>query len=179
VKRRDIERTLSADRAIASAHFPAFLLLAIALSFLTTPDAAGQRAVASCAGIQILSQDISGREAETYCRYAEAERKKVSDFWGATWNEPIRIHVDRSYKISRALVPGYRGNRGFMEMPTRGVLRNDGALLAGFFVGFLVEKYGLPEFRKLYESGKYEAAYGKTLEALEQEWRSALRDNAR
>jgi hypothetical protein len=180
------------------------------------------------------------------------ERKKLEELWGATWKEPIRIHVDRSYRISRALVPAYRGNRGFMEMPLRGVRNRDGALLhemvhvyapndnrflaeglavylhqrlagnpafpnfgksldaearsllgdieslerldrvrtpaplgtvlnernayilAGSFVGFLVEKHGLADFRKLYETGSYEAAYGKSLGALEKEWRSAL-----
>jgi hypothetical protein len=207
---------------------------------------------ADCAGIQILSDQLTTREAQAYCVYAAAERRKVEDFWGATWKEPIRIHVDRSYRISKALIPGYRGNRGFMEMPLRGVRNNDGALLheivhvyapndnrflaeglavylhqklagnpafpnygraldaeargrlvhiesleklngvrtprplgtvlsedsayilAGSFVGFLIENQGLAEFRALYEGGTYEAAYGKSLMVLETEWRSAL-----
>jgi hypothetical protein len=47
-------------------------------------------------------------------------------------------------------------------------------IFAGSFVGFLIEKYGLPEFRKLYESGRYESAYGKSLGELEKEWRAVL-----
>ena len=162
------------------------------------------------------------------------------------------MHVDSSYRISRALVPGHLGDRGFVEMPLRRVRGNDGALLheivhvhapndnrflaeglavylhqklagnrafpnfgaslddgargwlpgiesldrldaranaaalgtvlneqgayllAGSFVGFLIERYGLHEFRKLYDNGSYEAAYGKALAALEKEWRSAI-----
>lgn len=229
---------------------PATLLLAL-LCALAAPVALAQTVAASCAGIQILSEQLSAREAEAYCAYAVGERKKVEDYWGATWKEPVRVHVDRNYRISKALLPAYRGNRGFMEMPLRGVQAGNGALLhelvhvyapndnrflaeglavylhqkmagnrafpnfgrpldaeararlreiesleklngvrtptplgtvlheesayilAGSFVGFLIEKYGLPEFRKLYESGSYEAAYGKSLAALEKEWRSA------
>jgi hypothetical protein len=224
----------------------------IALLCASLQSAEAQTVAAACADIRILSDQLSSREAEAYCRYAMGERKKLEDFWGAAWKEPIRIHVDRSYRISRALVPAYRGNRGFMEMPLRGVRNKDGALLhemvhiyapndnrflaeglavylhqelagnpafpnfgrsldsearsrlgdvdslerldrvrtpaslstvltersayvlAGSFVGFLVRKYGLPDLRKLYETGSYEAAYGKPLGALEQEWRSAL-----
>jgi hypothetical protein len=211
-----------------------------------------QTLAASCEGFQVLSDQLSSGEAQAYCRYAVGERRKLEEVWGPTWKEPIRIHVDRSYRISKSLVPAYRGNRGFMEMPLRGVRNNDGALLhemvhvyapndnrflaeglavylhqrlagngafpnfgkpldaeakgllgdldslerldrvrtpaplgtvmnersayilAGSFVGFLVEKHGLAEFRKLYETGSYTAAYGKPLDALEKEWRSAL-----
>ena len=205
-----------------------------------------------CEGIQIRSDELTTPEAEEYCRYAVAERKKVVRFWGATWNEPLRIHVSSTYRISRALVPGYFGNRGFMEMPLRGVRENSGPLLheivhiyapngnrflaeglavhlhatlagnpafpnfggdlrplagrhlaeldslkilngvrtprplstvmhekaayilAGSFVGFLIERYGLPMFRSLYDSGNYQDVYGKPLETLEQEWRLDL-----
>jgi hypothetical protein len=205
-----------------------------------------------CEGIQIRSDELTLAEAEEYCRYAVAEREKVVGFWGATWNEPIRIHVSSTYRISRALVPGYFGNRGFMEMPLRGVRENSGPLLheivhiyapngnrflaeglavylhatlagnpafpnlggnlrplasrhlseldslkilngvrtprplstvmhekaayilAGSFVGFLIERYGLPMFRSLYVCGNYEDVYGKPLETLEQEWRLDL-----
>lgn len=207
----------------------------------------------TCSGIEILSDELSARESESYCRYAEGEARKVKEFWGDTWNEPIRVHVSSSYRISRALIPAYHGNRGFLEMPLRRVRNNDGALLheivhiyapndnrflaeglavylhdklagnpafpnfarplselaraklaaadsleklnrvrtprpletvmaeqdayvlAGSFVGFLIEAYGLPEFKKFYESGSYEKAYSKNLNVLEQEWRTALR----
>ena len=214
--------------------------------------AQAQKIAADCRNVQIISDQLASREAEAYCRYAVDERQKVEDFWGPTWQEPIRIHVDRSYTISKALIPAYRKNRGFMEMPLRAVQNNNGALLheivhiyapndnrflaeglavylhqklasnpafpnfgrsldtdararlgeinsldrlngvrtpmplstvlreqsayilGGSFVGFLIEKYGLQEFRNLYETGSYEAAYGKSLGELEKEWRLAL-----
>ncbi|HEU0289173.1 MAG TPA: hypothetical protein VFR39_00190, partial [Burkholderiales bacterium] len=59
--------------------------------------------------------------------------------------------------------------------PLGTVLHEESAyIFAGSFVGFLVEKFGLPAFRKLYETGNYEAAYGKSLGELEKEWRSSL-----
>src|SRR5262245_33378924 len=226
--------------------------LIILLSGLALQDARAQKVAADCGNVQILSNQLPTRDAEAYCRYAVSEQQKVDDFWGATWTESIRIHVDRSYRISKALIPAHSGNRGFMEMPLRAVQNNNSALLheivhvyapndnrflaeglavylhqklagnaafpnfgkpldtearqqlaeiqsldqlngvrtprplgtvlpersayvlAGSFVGFLIEKYGLPEFRKVYESGAYEATYGKSLDVLEKEWRSAL-----
>jgi hypothetical protein len=47
-------------------------------------------------------------------------------------------------------------------------------ILAGSFVGFLIEKYGLTMFRTLYETGGYESVYTKSLSALEDEWRAAV-----
>jgi hypothetical protein len=224
----------------------------VVVSVLAIHGIAAPAVAANCDNIEIHSEQLTAREAEGYCLYAAGERKKIENFWGATWKEPIRIHVDRSYRISKALIPSYHGNRGFMEMPLRGVRNNDGALLhemvhiyapndnrflaeglavylhhkmagnrafpnfgksldaearerlaqiesldrlnavrtprplgsvldeqsayilAGSFVGFLIEKYGLLEFRKLYESGAYESAYGKSLRELEKEWRDAL-----
>ena len=49
-------------------------------------------------------------------------------------------------------------------------------VLAGSFVGFLIEKDGLPAFRRLYETGNYEIVYGKSLLSLEREWRSSLQE---
>jgi len=210
------------------------------------------KVASDCGNVQILSNELSGNEAETYCRYAASERKKVEAFWGPTWKETIRIHVDSSYQLSRALVPAFQGNRGFMEMPLSLVRENRGSLLhelvhiyapdrnlflaeglavylqdklggnpgfpnfgrdlkvsarerlsevsslsvlnagrmltvrdsdaarrtaktlAGSFVGFLIEKYGLAKFRDLYETKNYANVYGKSLEILEKEWRSSL-----
>jgi hypothetical protein len=233
-------------------------LLAIAapplgLALASSVAAAG----AACAGIEIISDALIVRDAQAYCIYAESERRKVDDFWGSTWKEAIRIHVDASYRISRALVPAYLGNRGFIEMPLRGVRNRDGALLheivhvyapnenrflaegfavylhqklaanpafpnygkplhaeaqrhvdaiaslaelngvrtpkrlggslgeeaayllAGSFVGFLIEQYGLGAFRKLYEGGSYETTYGKSLDELEKEWRALIQRASR
>ena len=47
-------------------------------------------------------------------------------------------------------------------------------VLAGSFVGFLIERYGLPPFRNLYETENYEQVYGRPLDTLEKEWRLIL-----
>lgn len=227
----------------------------VALSVFAVPCAPVLGSTTACEGIQVLSDELTPAEAEAYCRYAVQERKKVKEFWGATWSEPIQIHVSSSYRISRALVPGHLGNRGFMEMPLRRARENTGALLheivhiyapntnrflaeglavylhtklagnlafpnfgedlrrltvrglsgvesldalnsvrtprplgtvvdektayilAGSFVGFVIERYGLAPFRSLYETGDYEKVYGKSLGTLEKEWRLTLLEN--
>src|SRR5262245_38661018 len=101
----------------------------VTLSVPAMPGVAAPGVAANCGTIHVLSVELTAREAEAYCLYAASERKKVEAFWGATWKEPIRVHVDSSYRISRALVPGQLGNRGFIEMPVRRMRANDGALL--------------------------------------------------
>jgi hypothetical protein len=49
-------------------------------------------------------------------------------------------------------------------------------ILAGSFVGFLVERYGLARFRRLYATEDYDAVYGKPFATLEAEWRTSLVD---
>jgi hypothetical protein len=112
-------------RASSSAAFPALLLkrdmrthvdrpprwlaalcAAVGLTLLTAQGATVTRSPVPCEGIKVLSDELTLREAEEYCLYAAEERKKVDAFWGATWTEPIRIHVSSAYRISRALVPG-------------------------------------------------------------------------
>ena len=105
------------------------VLLLTALSILSGRYATAQRQPTSCGRIEIRSDELSAGEADRYCRYAESEADKVHKFWGDTWNETIRIHVSSSYRISRALVPAFQGNRGFLEMPLRRARGNDGALL--------------------------------------------------
>lgn len=225
----------------------------IVLSVFTSQCAPILKNELPCKGIEIISKEITSREAQQYCRYAVGERKKVEEFWGTTWQEPIRIHVSSSYRITRSLVPGHFGNRGFMEMPLRRVRDNNGALLheivhiyapngnrflaeglavylharmagnpafpnfgenlrsaavrvlpqvkslqalngvrtprplstvmpeesayilAGSFVEFLIERYGLTLFQAFYESENYEKVYAKSLGHLEHEWRASLR----
>ena len=220
------------------------VLCIVGLSVFATQCAPVLRGALTCEGVQVVSDQLTVTEAEEYCRYAVNERKKVEGYWGDTWNETIRINVSSSYRISRALVPGYFGNRGFMEMPLRRVRDNTGALLheivhiyapnnnrflaeglavylhtklggnpafpnfgedlrrsavrsvsgvksleslngvrtprplstvmdeetayvvAGSFVGFLIETYGLPSFRSLYETDSYEKVYGGSLSMI-------------
>lgn len=92
------------------------------LSILPAHVSSASTVAADCGSIQILSEQLTAREAETYCAYAVAEREKVERFWGATWKLPI----------------------------------------------------GLAAFRDLYDGKTYESVYGKRLEMLEKEWRTAL-----
>lgn len=227
-------------------------LCIVGLSVFATQCTPVLKGALTCEGVHVLSNELTVSEGQEYCRYAVGERKKVEGFWGATWSEPIRINVSSSYRISRALVPGHFGNRGFMEMPSRRVRDNTGALLheivhiyapsnnrflaeglavylhtklagnpafpnfgedlgrlaarglsgiksleplngvrtprplstvmheetaytlAGSFVGFLIERYGLALFRSLYETENYEMTYTKSLDTLEKEWRISL-----
>ena len=96
---------------------------------MTVQCATLPRGPVACDRIQVQSDGLTLREAEAYCRYAADERQKVEAFWGATWTDAIRIHVSGAYRISRALVPAYLGDRGFMEMPLRRARDNSGALL--------------------------------------------------
>ena len=222
-----------------------------ALSVLSVDCAAVLPITVNCDDVQILSHELTAQEAEEFCHAALNERKKVEAFWGNTWNQPIRIHVASSYLISRALIPAYQGNRGFMEMPLARVRDKRGALLheivhiyapnrnrflaeglavylqdkmgdnpafpnfgkdlhalarqsfaevsslkmlndvrkrplssvmaqptayilAGSFVGFLIQEYGLPRFKSLYETGTYDEVYRKSLSTLEKEWRMKI-----
>ena len=47
-------------------------------------------------------------------------------------------------------------------------------VLAGSFVGFLIERYELARFRSVYETEDYHKVYGKPFGTLESEWRSSL-----
>jgi hypothetical protein len=105
------------------------VLWIVGLSVFATQCAPALQGTLTCEGVDVLSDQLTVTEAEEYCRYAVQERKKVKGYWGDTWNETIRINVSSSYRISRALVPGYFGKRGFMEMPLRRVRDNTGPLL--------------------------------------------------
>src|SRR5215470_11313324 len=230
------------------------MLPPLVLVMLATQCAPLLREPFACDGVQLISRELTLAQAEAYCRYAVRERQKVAEYWGPTWTAPIRIHVSSEYRISRALVPAYQGNRGFLEMPARRVGDGTSALLheivhiyaphanrflaeglavylhatlasnpafpnfgenlrqlagrslagvesiealhsvrtprplgtvmdektayilAGSFVGFVIERYGLATFRSLYETENYAQVYGKPLGTLEQEWRTGLRE---
>jgi hypothetical protein len=98
-------------------------------AFSVTQCASVRRGPVTCDGIQIVSDELMLLDAEAYCRYAAEEHKEVDAYWGPAWTDPIRIHISSAYQISRALVPGHLGNRGFMEMPLRRVRDDSVALL--------------------------------------------------
>ena len=144
---------------------PVVVLSVPAMQGVAAPDVA-----AECGTIQILSGTLSKREAETYCRYAVEERRKVEVFWGATWKETIRVHVDPSYRISRALVPGHLGNRGFVEMPLRGVRNDDGALLHEIVLStrptttaFLPRVWPYTRIRSWRATGRFRTSAGRSI----------------
>jgi hypothetical protein len=59
--------------------------------------------------------------------------------------------------------------------PLRTVMQEQPAyILAGSFVEFLIENYGLTMFRSLYDNHSYQSVYAKNLAALEREWRTEL-----
>jgi hypothetical protein len=47
-------------------------------------------------------------------------------------------------------------------------------VVAGSFVGFMIERDGLAQFRALYKTWDYKKTYGKSLKVLEKEWRVSL-----
>jgi hypothetical protein len=202
---------MSFARSLLSRSLLVIALLAPALHAMGAPALA-----ADCAGIQILSDELTTREAQAYCVYAVAERRKVEEFWGATWrnndgallHEIVHVYAPNDNRFlaeglavylhqklagnpafpnyGRALDAEARGRLAHIESLEKlngvrtprplgtGLGEESAYILAGSFVGFLVENHGLAEFRTLYEAGTYEAAYGKSLRMLESEWRSAL-----
>ena len=105
------------------------MLPVLVLVMLATQCAPLLREPFACDGVQLISRELTLAQAEAYCHYAVRERQKVAEYWGPTWTAPIRIHVSSEYRISRALVPAYQGNRGFLEMPARRVGDGTSALL--------------------------------------------------
>ena len=47
-------------------------------------------------------------------------------------------------------------------------------LAAGCFVTYLIEKYGIADFKQLFTSDDYPSIYGRTLAQLEREWSKTL-----
>jgi hypothetical protein len=60
-----------------SAQLPRPLLTIAVASTLGAPVVAASTIAAACKNIQILSEQLTAREAEAYCRYAVIEREKV------------------------------------------------------------------------------------------------------
>ena len=102
--------------------------LVLVVASAAAQSASVQRGTVGCQGIEVVSDELTRPEAEKYCRYAVGERKKVEQFWGATWREPIRIQVSSSYSIARSLVTN-GGNPGNIEIPLSTVRDGRSALL--------------------------------------------------
>lgn len=107
--------------------------IVVALAGLAIGEVSAQRPAGGilsieCEGIVVESSELTRSEAESYCRFAAGERKKVEQYWGSTWQAPIRIQVSSAYQIARSLVTN-GGNPGNTEMPLARVRDRRGALL--------------------------------------------------
>ena len=90
------------------------------------------------------------------------------------FGEDLRRSAVRSLTEVKSLEPL---NLVRMPRPLSSVMDEKIAyVLAGSFVGFLIERYGLPLFRGLYETENYQQIYGKSLDVLENEWRLSLQE---
>ncbi|MDA0238517.1 MAG: hypothetical protein O3A84_00640, partial [Proteobacteria bacterium] len=53
--------------------------------------------------------------AQRFQEEMEEGRRRVREWWGATFEGTITVEARPEYRISKALVPAWRGNRGRME----------------------------------------------------------------
>jgi LysM repeat protein len=78
-----------------------------------------------------------------------------------------------AYQQSGTL-PSLSGDRAYL-----GHIRDlDLYYTAGCYVTYLIEEYGLPDFKRLFSSGDYIGIYGKTFRQLEDAWLTALQTEA-
>jgi hypothetical protein len=78
-------------------------------------------------------------------------------------------HLCAAYQQTGQL-PGLSGSRTY-----QGHIRDlDLYVAAGCFVGYLVEEYGIADFKQLFTSGDYAAIYGRAQARLETEWLETL-----
>ena len=107
--------------------FPQFLsprgtaLAVVALLVFAAPPAFADNEV------EFRFAGVSSGKADDYRRHFMDALKKVRDFWGDTFQGKIIVDVSDGYRISRAIVPAWRGEHGFMEMPARRVQTDSAA----------------------------------------------------
>lgn len=73
--------------------------------------------------------NLSPSLAERFGALLVQERRRVRDWWGPTFEEPILVKVIEERGPSMALVPGWRGERGTMLMPIQRLRGADAASL--------------------------------------------------
>jgi hypothetical protein len=73
--------------------------------------------------------DLSPATARRFADLLVQERRRVREWWGASFEDPILIKVTDERGPSMALVPAWRGERGTMLMPVQRVKGNDAASL--------------------------------------------------
>lgn len=67
--------------------------------------------------------------AQRFQEEMEEGRRRVRKWWGPTFEETIRVEALPEYRISKALVPAWRGNRGRMEFGPFSIARGFAATI--------------------------------------------------
>ena len=83
--------------------------------------ASGCASIPPAGGIEFDIAGVSPAAARAFRAAAVEAKGKVANAWGCAHTGPIRVVVRRHYRISKALVPAWRGNAGAMQFHARGV----------------------------------------------------------
>jgi hypothetical protein len=100
------------------------LVLLAAAPCLADEMAAGENIV-----IRFESVSSAGSDAKDFARRVAEERRKIRGWWGPAFEDRITILVEDDLRITMALIPAWRGNRGELQVPTRRFLSGDAATL--------------------------------------------------
>jgi FMN phosphatase YigB (HAD superfamily) len=87
--------------------------------------------------------------------------------------------LDHDYAVGlsiNTLVRQRRHKIAYSKPEGKGAEEKIAYMIGGSFVGYLIEKYGLSQFKDVYQNGDYSKIQGKTLAILENEWRASLQD---
>ncbi|GEM_PF-2213229 len=97
--------------------------------------------------------------------------------FGDSANVPPLGRMPRWMSTANNFTGGYfayldqrNGKSGYGGPDATGMQKSFEYFLAGSFVGFLIERYGVEPFKQVYTGGSYRAVYGRSLNDLEKEW---------
>lgn len=71
-----------------------------------------------------LSDLLDPSEAQEFTRAVKEAQGKVEKYWGKTFDGTFRVEVSPRHRISMALIPAWRGERGKMWFPVHRAKRN-------------------------------------------------------
>lgn len=96
-------------------------------------DAIAPKYIAQAAQITrvIVNSDGSVTESESqyFAKQVEEADRIVSNYLSMRFDGTYRIDIGRQYRTSRALLFVYKGERGYMEFPTRSIERDNAAVV--------------------------------------------------
>src|SRR6266581_1139542 len=72
---------------------------------------------------------VSSSASDAFRQNMEEARRRVRDWWGPTFEQPIAIEVTPNQLRSMALVPAWRGERGRMIFGSRRVSTGEAATI--------------------------------------------------